>query len=573
MTISDNSIDLARDWYGTCLKDHDYCRKGTEAGIFFPSRILDLETGDPTIVKLLVTASAPIKEIYITLSHCWGKSQILKLETTNLQDFLKGIPLQRLPKTFRDAVQMGRNLGIRYLWIDSLCILQDSKEDWLKESAVMGKIYRYGSLNIAATAASGGDVGLSFPRDPVLSQHLRVTATWIGSSTGSDGDLPPAGDYYLVECSFWIHDVDRAPLNTRGWVLQERLLAPRILHFGSNQLYWQCGLDALCEMYPKDVGKHRLGGGPTAYTARDLRAFVQVLELIKESPTMLSDLITMEEAYQPWRTLITAYSEMNLTKGDDKLIAIQALAQTMQDAVKDRYVAGLWESRLVEDMMWRVAPGVRERARTSRPQDWRAPTWSWASVDGGTVVKAALTGRYAGHKQFDGTSLIHNLYPTVNGLGDSTTGQLRSASLKLKGCLLESIQQPLIATPVIQEQTGVMSHLSSTFESLDKSVLNIWPDEFDWSVNGHFEYVIPRKTKFLLVGRYEQTLNGTSKQYFEGLLLGLVDHSIFTRVGYFSLSCPSPEALAQLFQPAGEPKSCQQSRDHTALPMFQVTIL
>lgn len=140
----------------------------------------------------------------------------------------------------------------------------------------MGKIYQNSTLNIAATAASGGDQGLDFSRDDLSSQPLRVEIAW-DSEAGPDW-------YYIVENSFWVCSVDQAPLNTRAWVLQERLLSPRIIHFGSNQLLWQRGLDALCEMFPTASSNNRLGVGPAGYTDRDLRAFVPVLRSLRERP-------------------------------------------------------------------------------------------------------------------------------------------------------------------------------------------------------------------------------------------------------------------------------------------------
>jgi hypothetical protein len=445
----------------------------------------------------------------------------------------------------------------------------------------MGKIYRNGTLNIAATAASGGEEGLDWPRDPLLSQHLRLTATWDGPlagtrseiSTRGDNTLPEAGDYYLVENDFWIRDVDRAPLNTRGWVLQERLLAPRILHFGRNQLYWQCGLDALCEMFPKDINKHRLGVGPIAYTARDLRPFVQVLASVKESPWMLSDAITMEEVYQPWRTLVTEYSEMNLTKGEDKLIAIQALAQTMQDAIQDRYIAGMWESRLVEDFLWRAMPEMQDRPRITRPKEWRAPSWSWASIDG-PVKKAALTGRYAGHKQFDGTVLVEDLRADILGAHVSTTGQLRSASLTLRGSLLQSLQQELIARPFLQQQTGVVSHFSIELNGKDRHVLNVWPDEFNWAVAHSTTYTLPSDTVFLAVGKYNTELNKTTTRYLEGFVLTPAKDDAYIRIGYFCLGSPVNGTLIDVFRlvPSTEPIDFHQTKAEN-LPKSDVTIL
>ncbi|KAK1705715.1 heterokaryon incompatibility protein-domain-containing protein, partial [Colletotrichum lupini] len=290
-----------------------------------PTRLLDL--GSPGSDEVRLSTSVPTHEKYATLSHCWGKSQILTLRRANMKSFRAGIRVETLPKTFRDTISILRKLGLRYLWIDSLCIIQDSVDDWRKESITMAEVYRNGVINIAATAASGGNDGLYFKPHPIHSRHLRISFTQPidGTSPEETGNGQRSN----------------APLNTRGWVLQERLFSPRVVHFSRHQLFWQCGMD------------YRIG--QFAYSN--------------------------DQAYLPWEEVVTTYTAQHLTKGEDKLIAVQALAKAMEEAVDDCYVAGLWESRLVEDLLW-VCSAPGERATYSRQTTWRAPTWSWASIDG-----------------------------------------------------------------------------------------------------------------------------------------------------------------------------------------------
>ncbi|KAK1635689.1 heterokaryon incompatibility protein-domain-containing protein, partial [Colletotrichum phormii] len=325
----DRALIMTRIWLDDCLSNHkDYCGKDTSG--FVPTRLLDLESSDNDEVRL--STSVPAHEKYATLSHCWGKSQILTLQRANIESFRAGIQVGTLPKTFRDTISILKRLGLRYLWIDSLCIIQDSVDDWRKESITMAEVYRNGVINIAATAASGGDEGLYFDPDPIHSRHLRISFT-----------QPIHGDPSEEET------IGEAPLNTRGWVLQERLFSPRVVHFSRHQLFWQCGMD------------YRIGQFAMAKEEKD--------------PFML------EEAYLPWEEVVTTYTAQHLTKGEDKLIAVQALAKAMEEAVDDCYVAGLWESRLVEDLLW-ACSATGERAWYSRQTTWRAPTWSWASIDG-----------------------------------------------------------------------------------------------------------------------------------------------------------------------------------------------
>jgi hypothetical protein len=148
---------------------------------------------------------------------------------------LNEIPMTILPQTFRDAISITRRLGVQYLWIDSLCIIQDSEEDWERESSMMGSVYQNGMCNIGATAASNGTVGCFSERDPLLAQPCRVKI---------EKDLKKfklkKGTYNLVPKKLWDAGLSEAPLLRRAWVVQERVLTQRMLHFGRNQLFWEC---------------------------------------------------------------------------------------------------------------------------------------------------------------------------------------------------------------------------------------------------------------------------------------------------------------------------------------------
>ena len=408
----------------------------------------------------------------------------------------------------------------------------------------MGKIYQNSTLNIAATAASGGDQGLDFRRDDFSSRPLRVEIAW-GSEAGPDR-------YYIVENSFWVRSVDQAPLNTRAWVLQERLLSPRIIHFGSNQLLWQCGLDSLCEMFPTASLDNRLGVGPVGYTDRDLRAFVPVLRSLRETPEDQLDLFLLEEAYRPWDTLVSAYSSMNLTKGEDRLIAIQAIAEAMQAAVRDRYIAGLWESRIVEDLLWRVDPTILNQT-TSRPVQWRAPTWSWASLDG-HVQKATLPGRYVGRKQFDGESLVQGIEAFVEGYMGRTTGQLKSARLEVRGCLHKSRNT--------LQGKWCFGHVMVDIEGNDLPQINLWPDECDWDAIPGSICELPKLFYFFPLGSYtyKSPPDGRELNHFEGLML-VENESFgtFRRFGY-STVIAAENGVDAAFQ---EPREIASLKDGT----------
>jgi len=151
------------------------------------------------------------------------------LRVENLQDMQEDIPFNSLSRTFQEAIFTTRRLGFRYLWIDSLCIIQDSREDWRKESVLMSTVYSGSQLNLAATSARNGTEGYFRDRNPSLVQPCKVRARTTGHGEGL---------FDCVDLNIWKKGVEESPLGLRGWVLQERVLAPRTLHFGETQMFW-----------------------------------------------------------------------------------------------------------------------------------------------------------------------------------------------------------------------------------------------------------------------------------------------------------------------------------------------
>lgn len=197
-----------------------------------PTRLLDVGSLDQPQLRLHLTIPNSPQISYMTLSHCWGQLRIKRLELGTLRQMREKIDMHDLTRTFQDAIQFTRESGIKFLWIDSLCIIQDSPTDWEKESEMMRDVYKNAFCNITATAAPDGRSGCFFERDLVLSQSLRV-------EIGSGGAGPPIL-YDFIFRDEWKRSVVDAPLNRRAWVLQEKFLSPRTLHFARDQLFWEC---------------------------------------------------------------------------------------------------------------------------------------------------------------------------------------------------------------------------------------------------------------------------------------------------------------------------------------------
>jgi hypothetical protein len=203
-----------------------------------PTRVIDV--GDGYTARLLLTDKDKISQgaHYVTLSHCWGDLSADKWNTTtgNEDRRAKGFPITELPQTFQDAIRVTRELGQQYLWIDSLCIIQDDRKDWATESKKMEAVFQNAYCTIAATSAEDSTKGfLKRPKEKEL-QYVIVPESSRGQvyiCTSIDDDFDG--------------DVMKGVLNTRAWVLQERALSRRTIHFTERQTYWECGGGVRCE--------------------------------------------------------------------------------------------------------------------------------------------------------------------------------------------------------------------------------------------------------------------------------------------------------------------------------------
>jgi len=176
---------------------------------------------------------------YATLSHCWGNIKFLMLEKSNIEVLKNEIPLEALSQTFKDAIEIARELGFAYIWIDSLCIVQDDPEDWNRESALMSDVYGGSGLNIAASGAVDGSSGCFFNQPQNRTCQVQVK---LGDQVHS---------YICVTFSSYHQCLGSMPLMKRGWALQERLLPPRTLHFTSREVFWECHEKVACKTFPE----------------------------------------------------------------------------------------------------------------------------------------------------------------------------------------------------------------------------------------------------------------------------------------------------------------------------------
>lgn len=231
--LSDPAIATVTDWMSLCAETHDLCKPKGDM-LIMPTRLIDVGSQEPLQHPRLLCTTEREEYAYTALSHSWGRRVALKTRRENLEERKQGIPLDIFPPTFRDAVLFTRKLGLQYLWIDSLCIIQGDEEDWFKEGEKMGDIYRNSALTLSATTAKNSTEGFLHPRTPRFEPIYLTQSSENPRLNGIHAIRP-----WLMSWTKCVEG-DQSPLSSRAWILQERLLPPRTLHFGHEQMFWEC---------------------------------------------------------------------------------------------------------------------------------------------------------------------------------------------------------------------------------------------------------------------------------------------------------------------------------------------
>jgi hypothetical protein len=347
-----------------------------------------------------LVSGSECKGDYATLSHCWGSKQIITATRQSIAAFRTNVPWDQLSKTFQDAILISQALGLSYLWIDSLCIIQDDQEDWELESAAMSQVYLCAFLNITASAASEGSIGCFILRAPqVQLDYLNPN----GSPSGLFAIGPRPRSF--------AEDVLSGPLIRRGWVVQERILSRRRLYYAIDQLHWQCSEIAESEYV---MATHELQQDWKNSTA-----------LIMNRVASKNDITMMNAA---WHKMIEDYTMCSLTIEDDKLPAMSGLASCFAASTGYQYAAGLWKETMPAGLLW----GVSNRGMCKRPLGYRAPSWSWASID--SAVYYGMSENWTGNdlSKYE----ISQINVNVQLGGTNPFGKVTWASLEIEGIIL-----------------------------------------------------------------------------------------------------------------------------------------
>ncbi|KAH7304162.1 hypothetical protein B0I35DRAFT_445612 [Stachybotrys elegans] len=367
---SQKHCKLIQEWIRDCDDNHKCV--DIEAEPFLPTRLLDVGSYHSRKSRLICeTQGLDRKSKYLAMSHRWGvsieprervlrKSQIFCTRESNIHLLRAGVSDFDLPPKFQNGIHLARKLGIRYLWIDSLCIIQpdrsdpldkDQGQDWAKEADRMEKVFRYAYATIAASCANSSAEPFLVPRRGAPSTILKT-----GKSI-----------YYASEVmNRFYEDVEQGELNKRGWVFQERALSCRTIYFTKRQTYWECGEGIRCETLTR--------------TKNTRASLLGDANFPHEFPNYVKG-----KQIKLYQDLYERYSGLDLSYITDRPVAIRGLETRLLSALNSKGGYGVLDIFIRRGLLWQrkgeSLPRIdftKSEKKAQRP----VPSWSWTAHAG-----------------------------------------------------------------------------------------------------------------------------------------------------------------------------------------------
>lgn len=352
-------------WLKSCLEGHSTCTAQSLGPPKLPKRVLDLQNfSDSRKVRLIESDGR--QGIYVCLTYCWGGNNFMTTRA-NLKARMEDIPWDILPQTYKDSIKVVSALGIQFLWIDALCIVQQDTDnaDWKEQSAQMFSIYGNACVSIAAANCSSAGEGFLHKRRPF--EDPLVFCRFPASSLSETEPFVVFGresinhDSVINDWSSSRWDLSgENPLRKRGWCFQEHVISERILHFGSEEMLFQCrnGFQCECNSAPEQF----FNWSPS---------FVN-----KKGPWSIDNI------NNEWMDMASRYSGSKVTVPSDRLPALSGIATLFQQKTGYTYLAGHWmDSGLISSLAWRSRSHPRSIRVSERWPKNVCPSWSWASVN------------------------------------------------------------------------------------------------------------------------------------------------------------------------------------------------
>ncbi|OQV02693.1 hypothetical protein CLAIMM_07843 [Cladophialophora immunda] len=331
---SDDNLcfDKIKHWIDECMREHGCGLVMTERGL--PTRLVD-----PLLGRQKRSTQA-----------------VPKTKIDTLQRHLERIEWEDLTPTFRDTIAVVRRLGLKYVWIDSLCIVQDDPADFAREAARMALVYSQAHVVIAATRGSTGDAGLFHDRRGA--QRITIHDTHPRKRSYLHVNEAISHDAFLTSDPYCFNTT---PLFERAWCFQERLLGKRVVHFSAEEIVFECGENLDCEC--KYIKPQRQSG---TFKTKTLKS--------------LSRVVTPTSQVELWYSVVEPYSACALHNERDRLPALSAFAGLVASTDLGKYCAGLWRYEFPSGLLWRAVRAPPGETQTYRPEKYCGPSWSWIAV-------------------------------------------------------------------------------------------------------------------------------------------------------------------------------------------------
>ncbi|CEJ83082.1 hypothetical protein VHEMI03112 [[Torrubiella] hemipterigena] len=398
-TGDDKTWKIIQSWLNTCIESHNRCNRQPPDKLM-PDRLIQIQQqldGDLTF-QIVPGTQVGLGSRYIAVSHCCNDADNVKLTRQNLDQHSSPQSWTLLPLTFRQTLAVAARLGVAHIWIDQLCTVQDDAAEVAAATAKRADVFRNSFLAVGVSGTTSASSGLFSTRDPFL-----VAPTVFDFPIDTDGTTVP----HLSSCEHpegWESAFNANPLSHSAQAISDRILAPRMVHFGSTMVFWECHHSKCAEIHPHGVHKPELG------------SIYKLLGVSNQNKAPESDgkwthvpwksLINaasrdaghgpIHQVFYDWVRLLETYAGCKSTTARDKLEGLQGIAEHMRLMLQERgctdiqYAAGMWQALLPGSLMWTVDDGTRIVSAD-------VPSWSWASLDG--KLNFPVTEPFDGEKE------------------------------------------------------------------------------------------------------------------------------------------------------------------------------
>jgi Heterokaryon incompatibility protein (HET) len=502
---SDENLDRISTWLQGCQSSHAKCNKSSEG---WPERLIEI-VELPTRFGLRLRHCQDLDGVaFAALSYCWGGDQSLKCLTSNFPQMMTIIPLKDLPPTILDAVKLCRAIGLKYIWIDAFCIIQDDPTDKEIEIAKMPHIYGSAALTIAAARSVSVLGGFLHQR-----QFTAQSDAFILPYRCSDGQI---GSVTLTEI-----DTSEEPIDERGWTLQERLLSSKTVEFGSRQTRWICQQSEYKANYTD-------GWRENAPYSPQRHDHLRLDEYAGKGKITLSNGEDYERLLRQWNTIVEAYTRRKLTLTSDRAWAISGIAERFAAILGDTYIAGMWKACLLSGLLWQIS----KFNTASAGSVFQGPSWSWTAVNGPVSFPYEYYSFRSGVLENYTAEVVDLKMDLTNNLAPYGAIRERSGRLKLRARTAIGAWAKTPGANLVDKDNEMIGFFGRNDSGIAIGMADLFRDVKDTGLSHYTGHSGDREP--LTVVELYNNVSGASWQC-SGLVLQAVrqEDSVYRRVGMF----------------------------------------